>query len=104
MLHIFNKAAPIWEEKFHGKAYDFKIFKVAVGFSVKDVVDRVMMRKKGEEEKHGGCKGWGITEVVEVGDGRFVKVCFPFFCSPCLLLLLKRRMNSADLGGTGYHG
>lgn len=35
ILHIFNKAAPVWEEKYQGQAMAFKMFKVTTKFTVK---------------------------------------------------------------------
>lgn len=69
-LHIFNKAAPVWEEKYEGKKMAFKMFKVTTKFTVKDVIERVL--RKGEDGK--GCEGWGVTECHEQGEGCWKKV------------------------------
>ncbi|EME81260.1 uncharacterized protein MYCFIDRAFT_81333 [Pseudocercospora fijiensis CIRAD86] len=66
MLHIFSKASTkIWEHDSPPKSLNFKIFKVATNFRVKDVIERVL--------KTGDCEGWCVTEVVEVGGGRWRK-------------------------------
>lgn len=67
MLHVFNKAAPVWEDKYKGQGLAFKMFKVATSFSVGAVVERVLKKEpKGDE-------GWCLTEAIEVGDGQWVK-------------------------------
>ncbi|KAF7197479.1 hypothetical protein HII31_01289 [Pseudocercospora fuligena] len=63
ILHIFSKAAPIWEEKYHGQNLNFKMFKVATSFQVKTIIERIL-KKAGDD-----CKGWSVTEVVEGGCG-----------------------------------
>lgn len=74
MLHIFSKAAPIWEgDKYKGQKLAFKMFKVSTAFTVRNVVERVLRKDVG------GCEGWGVTEVVERGDGGWGKVS----CSLC---------------------
>ena len=47
----------------------FKIFKVSVNFTVKMVIENVL-RKDGD-----ACKGWAATEAVEIGGGKWAKVC-----------------------------
>ncbi|KAF2174015.1 hypothetical protein M409DRAFT_62200 [Zasmidium cellare ATCC 36951] len=63
-LHIFNKAAPVWEAKYRTESLAFKIFKVSTQFTVREVVERVLRGKP----KEGGGK-WAVTEVVEGGGG-----------------------------------
>ncbi|KXT00850.1 hypothetical protein AC578_966 [Pseudocercospora eumusae] len=65
ILHIFSKAAPIWEEKYHGQNLNFKMFKVATSFRVKTVIERILKKTEEQEE----CKDWAVTEVVEGGCG-----------------------------------
>ncbi|GAB7360473.1 hypothetical protein MBLNU230_g8425t1 [Neophaeotheca triangularis] len=72
MLHIFNKAAPIWEPHYQNQNLDFKIFKVGTNFSVEDVIERVR-GVGGDEAGREKCEGWAAVEVVEVGDGRWVR-------------------------------
>lgn len=67
ILHIFNKASPIWEPKYAGQGLAFKMFKVATSFTVGQVIERVI--KKDAE----GCVGWSVTEVVECGEGVWKK-------------------------------
>ncbi|CZT14322.1 uncharacterized protein RCC_00299 [Ramularia collo-cygni] len=67
LLHVFNKAAPIWNSKYHGQGLAFKMFKVATSFTVANVIERVL-KKKGDE-----CAGWCATEVVEQGEGCWAK-------------------------------
>lgn len=71
MLHIFKKAAPVWAEKYQGQQLTFKIFKVGVNFTAKMVIEKTL-RKGGDD-----CKGWALTEVVESGDGCWLKVSLP---------------------------
>lgn len=44
------------------------MFKVSVNFTVKMVIENVL-RKVGDD-----CKGWAITEAVELGGGAWAKV------------------------------
>lgn len=67
MLHIFSKAAPIWESKYQGQNLGFKMFKVNTDFLVKRVVERVLKKSAAEDKEE--CKGWCVTEVVEGGNG-----------------------------------
>lgn len=69
ILHIFSKAAPVWEEKYQGQAMAFKMFKVTTKFTVKDVIERVLKKEGGE-----ACGGWGATECHEQGEGCWKKV------------------------------
>ncbi|KJX92739.1 hypothetical protein TI39_contig5829g00010 [Zymoseptoria brevis] len=69
MLHVFNKGAPIWEDKYKGQGLAFKIFKVSTQYTVKEVVERVMAASDDKDK----CKDWACTEVVECGDGRWIK-------------------------------
>jgi cleavage and polyadenylation specificity factor subunit 2 len=71
MLHVFNKGAPIWEDKYKGQGLAFKIFKVSTAFCVGEVIERVM-GAKGDEAKE-KCKDWQCTEVHEAGDGKWMK-------------------------------
>jgi hypothetical protein len=69
-LHIFHKAARVWEDKYKGKKFEFKIFTVSTGFSPAMVIENTLGKKGG------GCKGWAVTEVFEKGDGNWAKVRF----------------------------
>lgn len=75
LLHIFNKAAPVWTEKYVNQPLSFKIFKVATGFTVRNVVEKVL-KKAGAED----CAAWAVSEVVERGGGVWAKVSWLFFC------------------------
>lgn len=87
MVHIFNKAAPVWtakyrEEKLYAHlstsgsfgadllARKFRMFKVSVRFSVRMVIENVL-RTVDEDT----CKAWAVTEVIEKGSGGWDKVC-----------------------------
>jgi hypothetical protein len=95
MLHIFSKASPIWEEKYAKCGQGFKMFKVSIAFTVKNVVERVTRKQAGDE-----CKGWAATEVVERGGGGWEKVsgvavlcllCLSFFFG-CLSRVFNRSL------------
>lgn len=70
-LHIFNKAAPVWDEKYKNQALGFKVFKVSTQFAVGEVIERVL---KGKPETVEGSPKWAATEVVEAGSGEWLKV------------------------------
>ncbi|PPJ60920.1 hypothetical protein CBER1_06205 [Cercospora berteroae] len=69
-LHVFNKCSPVWEDKYKGKQLAFKIFKVSTGFSVRNVIERVLGKGEGDKE---GCGKWVATECHEVGEGAWKK-------------------------------
>lgn len=49
----------------------FKIFKVSTGFTVRNVIERVLGKDEGDKE---GCGKWAATECHEVGEGAWKKV------------------------------
>lgn len=67
-LHIFNKAAHVWDSKYKTETLAFKIFKVSTQFTVRDIVERVIKGKPKEDVK------WAVTEVFEAGGGEWMKV------------------------------
>ncbi|KAM3413978.1 hypothetical protein BST61_g10644 [Cercospora zeina] len=69
-LHVFNKCSPVWEDKYKSKQLAFKIFKVSTGFSVRNVIERVLGKDEGDAE---GCGKWAATECHEVGEGAWKK-------------------------------
>ncbi|KAK4498348.1 hypothetical protein PRZ48_011006 [Zasmidium cellare] len=66
-LHIFNKAAAVWEDKYKTETLAFKIFKVSTQFTVREVIERVIKGKPKDDVK------WAVTEVVERGGGEWGK-------------------------------
>lgn len=92
MLHIFNKAAPVWKEKYRTQKLSvvpqfslptkgtdektrnfkiFKIFKVSVNFTPDDVIENTLALNSVDPID------WAITETYEAGDGQWVKVREP---------------------------
>ncbi|KAK5137153.1 hypothetical protein LTR08_000658 [Meristemomyces frigidus] len=67
-LHIFQRAAKVWEDKYKGVELKVKIFKVDTQSSVKSVIERTLGVTDAEK-----CKGWAISEVLERGDGQWAK-------------------------------
>ncbi|USW56394.1 hypothetical protein Slin15195_G097130 [Septoria linicola] len=75
ILHIFNKASPIWEKKYEGKEMEFKMFKVGVKFTVREIVEKVLRKKAGVKDKDGNEElgKWCVTECHEQGGGVWKK-------------------------------
>ncbi|KAF2720082.1 hypothetical protein K431DRAFT_249878 [Polychaeton citri CBS 116435] len=63
-LHIFTKAAEIWSEKYQGQQLEYKEFKVATNFTVKNVIERIVARDADKAE-------WAASEVIEMGGGEW---------------------------------
>lgn len=69
MLHIFNRTTLLWSAPADpATTHAFKIFRVSVLFTVKNVIERVRKDSSGEK-----CVGWAATEVVEAGNGKWRK-------------------------------
>jgi len=66
-LHIFNKTSRVWEARYAGRQHNFKIFTVSTTFTPRMVIENVI-GQRGDE-----ANGWAITEVMETGDGHWVR-------------------------------
>lgn len=85
-VKVWNKEARKYRVK--GKGFACRAFRVGTGKKVGDLI-RDLMEEYGvgrieeEEEDEGESEKvvWGVTEVLELGDGTFGKVCFRFLFS-----------------------
>lgn len=73
----FIKEKKVWEKA--DTNFQVKIWTVPTVVSVRDIIEK-LLGKEGED-----CKGWALTEVNELGDGEFSKVCY--ICAPLLSVL-----------------
>ncbi|KAK5168614.1 uncharacterized protein LTR77_005923 [Saxophila tyrrhenica] len=67
MVHVFNKAAPVWMEKYRKERLKFRMFKVSVNFTVKMIIENVL-RTAGDS-----CNAWAVSEAYERGGGGWDK-------------------------------
>ncbi|KAK4545155.1 hypothetical protein LTR36_003706 [Oleoguttula mirabilis] len=67
-MHIFQKACKVWESKYKDEQLKFKIFYVDTQSSVKSVIERTLGSSDVDM-----CNGWAISEVMEHGEGVWIK-------------------------------
>lgn len=91
-LHIFNKSSKVWEAKHAGKEHNFKIFIASTQLTPAMVMENVL-RKRGDE-----AQGWALTEVMEAGNGCWVKGSTIEYGSE------RAKGSLASMGWTGKRG
>ena len=67
-IHVIRQVK-VWQPR-KTSNFTFVVYKVATSLSVGELIE-LLLDKEGN-----GCKGWRVTEVVELGDGEWSKVSF----------------------------
>ncbi|KAI7226547.1 hypothetical protein KC343_g7916 [Hortaea werneckii] len=102
-LHIFNKGVKIWEERWRGDRKAFKAFTVDIHWPVRSIIERTRNQNHAEttaeqQQAASACKGWAVTEVIEVGDNTFFKGTTVAYGSD------KAKVSLASMGWNGKRG